>query len=81
MERASLACWRHLDVPKSREVQPGPDRPPPFARSLSWSTPGVVGINFDAASSHAGPRGGAAGLCKIPGANFSEGFACGRNAG
>eukprot|EP00983_Pelagomonas_calceolata_P059971 1146158-Pelagomonas_calceolata.AAC.3 len=40
------------------------------ARCLSWLTPGVVSISFDAADCLAGHQGGAAGLRKIPGAGF-----------
>eukprot|EP00983_Pelagomonas_calceolata_P070292 1150734-Pelagomonas_calceolata.AAC.2 len=35
-------------------------------------TLGIVSINFDAADYHAGHQGGAAGLHKIYGANFSK---------
>eukprot|EP00983_Pelagomonas_calceolata_P063055 1147567-Pelagomonas_calceolata.AAC.3 len=37
-----------------------------LARCLSWSTPGVVNINFVAAGCHTARQGGAAGLRNIP---------------
>eukprot|EP00983_Pelagomonas_calceolata_P044511 1139331-Pelagomonas_calceolata.AAC.2 len=73
---------------KSREVRPGPDRPPPcslFVLDNAWGCQQQQHMNFfsnffsnffDDADCNARRQGGAAGFRKIPGANLSKVFVC-----